>query len=172
MCFHISLLTLGGNCRLPITSGPCEAYMPRWAYDPLREECVEFIYGGCEGNENNFMTREECQEICHGQSKLSRDKSQVTKLTWPVWYVFWEKYELIFWWCHTFAYHYIIDELNKISDTKVQNNDTDVQWFCLPSSRMNLWSNLDAIICKGNVRFPLKKIPRSQFSSKWLIKNW
>lgn len=51
-------------CQLPPEKGPCEAYMPRWGYDPVRKECIEFIYGGCEGNGNNFETRESCTEYC------------------------------------------------------------------------------------------------------------
>ncbi len=51
-------------CLLPIEVGPCEAAMPRWAFDPEQERCVGFVYGGCQGNENNFETLEACQAAC------------------------------------------------------------------------------------------------------------
>ncbi|KAL6733245.1 hypothetical protein Aduo_003908 [Ancylostoma duodenale] len=54
------------DCTLPIKSGPCLAYMPRYGYDAKREECVKFIYGGCGGNGNNFATQAECESICLG----------------------------------------------------------------------------------------------------------
>lgn len=44
-------------------------YLPRWTFDSVQQECVEFIYGGCDGNENNFKTRKECQDNCYAESK-------------------------------------------------------------------------------------------------------
>ena len=38
--------------------------MPRYYFDPAVGECKEFIYGGCQGNENNFMTKEACEAMC------------------------------------------------------------------------------------------------------------
>ena len=51
-------------CHLPPENGPCKAYMPRYYFDPAVGECKEFIYGGCQGNENNFMTKEACEAMC------------------------------------------------------------------------------------------------------------
>ena len=28
--------------------------------------CEQFVYGGCDGNANNFATREECEATCGG----------------------------------------------------------------------------------------------------------
>lgn len=36
----------------------------RFAYDVEKRECVEFIYGGCAGNSNNFETKEDCEQKC------------------------------------------------------------------------------------------------------------
>ena len=51
-------------CSLPLLTGPCEALIMRWGFDPEANDCVEFTYGGCEGNENNFMSREACLAAC------------------------------------------------------------------------------------------------------------
>lgn len=51
-------------CSLPSQSGPCRAAFRRFFFDGTTGDCKEFMYGGCEGNENNFRTIEECQKIC------------------------------------------------------------------------------------------------------------
>jgi len=51
-------------CSLPILVGPCEAAMPRFGYSPELNECLEFTYGGCDGNSNRFPTVEECEALC------------------------------------------------------------------------------------------------------------
>ena len=51
-------------CTLPILVGPCEAAMPRFGYSPDLNECLEFTYGGCDGNSNRFSTVEECEALC------------------------------------------------------------------------------------------------------------
>ncbi len=63
----------GDVCAQPIEVGPCDAAIPRWAFDGTR--CVEFVYGGCDGNENNFATRDDCERACGGPAcaDLSRD---------------------------------------------------------------------------------------------------
>lgn len=51
-------------CSLPALQGPCKAYVPRWAYNSQTGQCQSFVYGGCEGNGNNFESREDCEESC------------------------------------------------------------------------------------------------------------
>lgn len=55
---------LAGPCGLPRLQGPCKAYEPRWAYSSTLQQCQSFIYGGCEGNDNNFDSKEACEEMC------------------------------------------------------------------------------------------------------------
>ncbi|XP_018617138.1 WAP, Kazal, immunoglobulin, Kunitz and NTR domain-containing protein 2 [Scleropages formosus] len=55
---------LAHPCGLPSLQGPCKAYEPRWAYSNLLKQCQSFIYGGCGGNENNFESKEACEEVC------------------------------------------------------------------------------------------------------------
>jgi len=47
-------------CNLPQKMGMCRASQPRWHFNKDTNQCEEFIYGGCGGNENNFLTKEQC----------------------------------------------------------------------------------------------------------------
>ena len=51
-------------CSLPIEVGNCTDLLPRWAYHTRLRRCVPFYYSGCEGNDNLFLSKEECQEVC------------------------------------------------------------------------------------------------------------
>ncbi|KAF4522622.1 hypothetical protein B566_EDAN003604 [Ephemera danica] len=51
-------------CTLPVTTGRCDAIIPRYAYYKDQGECREFMYGGCGGNANNFQTLNDCQVAC------------------------------------------------------------------------------------------------------------
>ncbi|XP_036328516.1 male accessory gland serine protease inhibitor-like isoform X2 [Rhagoletis pomonella] len=42
----------------------CATYIPSWIYDASRNECLLFVYNGCEGNDNRFGTMEECEQKC------------------------------------------------------------------------------------------------------------
>ncbi|XP_071820760.1 complement receptor type 2-like [Apostichopus japonicus] len=51
-------------CLVPHVEGPCDKSVPRWAYDVGSKVCVPFNYSGCGGNENNFVTRDQCTQTC------------------------------------------------------------------------------------------------------------
>ncbi|XP_061468670.1 tissue factor pathway inhibitor [Rhineura floridana] len=51
-------------CALKADGGPCKALNTRYHFDIQTRQCEIFNYGGCEGNENNFLTLKECQETC------------------------------------------------------------------------------------------------------------
>ncbi|EDV31222.1 uncharacterized protein Dana_GF15247 [Drosophila ananassae] len=42
----------------------CLAYIPSYTYYPDKDECSEFIYGGCDGNDNRFDSKELCEAKC------------------------------------------------------------------------------------------------------------
>ncbi|KAL1421533.1 hypothetical protein MTO96_023060 [Rhipicephalus appendiculatus] len=52
------------ECTYPADAGPCEAYMPRFFYNTLTKACEQFVYGGCGGNANNFLTFDACEKKC------------------------------------------------------------------------------------------------------------
>ncbi|HVK70683.1 MAG TPA: BPTI/Kunitz domain-containing protein [Polyangium sp.] len=51
-------------CNQPIVSGPCRAAFRRFAFNRAVGRCVPFVYGGCQGNRNNFDSLRACQRIC------------------------------------------------------------------------------------------------------------
>lgn len=51
-------------CYQPKDPGNCNAIEPRWYFDQELERCLQFEYGGCRGNENNFLTERECNHRC------------------------------------------------------------------------------------------------------------
>ena len=51
-------------CDQPKDPGPCYAHIPRYYYDSSSGQCEEFIYGGCLGNSNRFLTQKECEQAC------------------------------------------------------------------------------------------------------------
>ncbi|KAH0621571.1 hypothetical protein JD844_023018 [Phrynosoma platyrhinos] len=51
-------------CAMKADHGPCKALHDRYHFNIKTRQCEMFNYGGCQGNENNFLTLEECQEKC------------------------------------------------------------------------------------------------------------
>lgn len=76
VCLSIGKQILKNNyifldvCQLPQVHGPCKAAHRRWYYDSSSRDCREFLYGGCRGNENRFMTRAECLIRCGSDGKI------------------------------------------------------------------------------------------------------
>ncbi|KAM3855158.1 tissue factor pathway inhibitor isoform 1-T3 [Vipera latastei] len=74
-----SPLILGMSiCALKADSGPCKALHTRYHFNIHTRHCESFNFGGCQGNENNFLTLEECQEAC--VIKDVREKTKKTRL--------------------------------------------------------------------------------------------
>jgi len=51
-------------CLLPALMGDCQNYVQRWYYDSYESQCRQYYYGGCGGNENNFLTEQDCVNRC------------------------------------------------------------------------------------------------------------
>ena len=56
-------------CEQPKKIGPCRARIPRFYFNSTDGKCKEFGWGGCDPNENNFKTKEDCEKICIGISQ-------------------------------------------------------------------------------------------------------
>jgi tissue factor pathway inhibitor len=52
-------------CSLPKDVGPCKAINKRYHYDNETKTCKPFLYGGCGGNSNKFLTKELCEQSCN-----------------------------------------------------------------------------------------------------------
>ena len=60
------------TCKLSPDPGPCEAAITRYFYNPTSKQCETFIYGGCEGNDNNFQSLLECELECSGECVIAK----------------------------------------------------------------------------------------------------
>ncbi|AWP16669.1 putative kunitz-type protease inhibitor 1 [Scophthalmus maximus] len=54
------------RCTQPPVTGTCREGLTKWYYNPLQLECFRFNYGGCQGTENRFDTKEACTKVCRG----------------------------------------------------------------------------------------------------------
>ena len=68
---RVSFIDTDGNqlqcsdrCSLPPKIGHCRALFPRYFYNDTARSCQQFMYGGCDGNENNFKSLQQCQDEC------------------------------------------------------------------------------------------------------------
>ncbi|XP_028834923.1 papilin isoform X2 [Denticeps clupeoides] len=69
------------TCYLPHTAGPCSDWTPRYYYDNARDHCEHYWYGGCHGNSNNFMSREDCLRFCQITTTSSRGSRIIPAVT-------------------------------------------------------------------------------------------
>ncbi|XP_067129548.1 papilin-like isoform X2 [Centruroides vittatus] len=54
-------------CFLPKVDGSCDGKFPSWYYNSQTKQCEEFIYKGCLGNNNRFISKEICEQTCTSQ---------------------------------------------------------------------------------------------------------
>ncbi|KAK6020977.1 Kunitz/Bovine pancreatic trypsin inhibitor domain protein, partial [Ostertagia ostertagi] len=54
------------RCQQPLNVGIGNANLQRWYFNPLTQQCQPCTYRGLQGNENNFLTKIECETSCLG----------------------------------------------------------------------------------------------------------
>ncbi|XP_066985461.1 kielin/chordin-like protein isoform X4 [Macrobrachium rosenbergii] len=64
-------------CILDKDRGSCYNDVTRIYYDAEASECRQFVYGGCQGNKNNFRSFEECEELCRKTPRPSLSECQI-----------------------------------------------------------------------------------------------
>ncbi|VDK55030.1 unnamed protein product [Anisakis simplex] len=63
---------IGNVCEQELVVGVGSAQLSRWYYNNVQGECLEFMYSGLGGNENNFITKNDCEVSCPGSSEKCR----------------------------------------------------------------------------------------------------
>ena len=51
-------------CTLPPDMGHCTQTFPSYFFNLATNQCEEFTYRGCGGNDNRFSTMQECKQAC------------------------------------------------------------------------------------------------------------
>lgn len=68
-------------CKLYPYYGRCSREnVTRWHYDQYDQECKEFVYGGCEGNKNNFEDRRLCERACASRQETRPETHPVSTI--------------------------------------------------------------------------------------------
>ncbi|XP_055731099.1 protein AMBP-like isoform X1 [Salvelinus fontinalis] len=56
------------SCKAEPDAGPCFGMVERYFYNSTSMGCQLFTYGGCMGNQNNFVTERECLQSCRTEA--------------------------------------------------------------------------------------------------------
>lgn len=51
-------------CLDPLDKGRCSASITRYYYNAKSKMCEQFVYSGCGGSSNNFVSRQSCTDVC------------------------------------------------------------------------------------------------------------
>ncbi|XP_071535853.1 uncharacterized protein [Panulirus ornatus] len=73
------------QCLKKQDTGPCFSNFIRYSYNAESGLCEEFTYGGCQGNDNNFVSAEECIEVCEGVTPHVESSCDRSKCPWQRW---------------------------------------------------------------------------------------
>ncbi|XP_067847350.1 kunitz-type protease inhibitor 1-like [Heptranchias perlo] len=63
-------------CMADKKVGPCRGAFPRWRYAADKGTCEAFTYGGCKGNNNNYVGEKECKQACGGAKAETKNSGR------------------------------------------------------------------------------------------------
>ncbi|XP_017333441.2 collagen alpha-6(VI) chain isoform X1 [Ictalurus punctatus] len=63
-CYKTCVMNNTDVCFLKKDDGPCRTYVLKWYYDQEKNRCIQFWYGGCDGNLNRFDSQKDCEACC------------------------------------------------------------------------------------------------------------
>ncbi|CAI2353491.1 unnamed protein product [Caenorhabditis sp. 36 PRJEB53466] len=66
-------------CTWERSTGPCIDSISMWYFDSNDLDCKPFTYGGCRGNQNRFVSKEQCQQSCRAGG-IVQSKAEVCTL--------------------------------------------------------------------------------------------
>ncbi|XP_064648807.1 papilin-like [Lineus longissimus] len=66
-------------CLLDVEIGPCRAVFRNFFFNSKTSKCEEFLYGGCKGNGNRFLTVGMCEMICMPEERSIEVPAQPTE---------------------------------------------------------------------------------------------
>ncbi|XP_049631552.1 tissue factor pathway inhibitor 2 [Suncus etruscus] len=67
-------------CYTPKDEGVCAANVTRYYFNARYKECEAFRYTGCGGNNNNFVSMEDCERVCAKGILKEKDKKKPGRL--------------------------------------------------------------------------------------------
>lgn len=65
--FLFAIFLATNPCSVPLAPGTGNAGVARWYYNSDDRQCVSFQYNGKRGNQNNFLSKVECERTCPGK---------------------------------------------------------------------------------------------------------
>uniref|UniRef100_A0A8C5V1D7 WAP four-disulfide core domain 8 n=1 Tax=Microcebus murinus TaxID=30608 RepID=A0A8C5V1D7_MICMU len=71
-CRNMCLDPYQEPCAQPLKEGICKLRLLRWYFDFDRGSCKSFIYRGCFGNANNFLSFDDCTKACTSAVKAGQ----------------------------------------------------------------------------------------------------
>ena len=73
------------RCKLEKSPGKCRGFQKKFYFNNKSGQCNEFVYTGCQGNDNRFDSLDECEAICQVVKDLSPKAGKDTeKCSGPV----------------------------------------------------------------------------------------
>lgn len=67
-------------CMETLKMGNCSTYKERYYFDVIDQTCKKFYFTGCNGNRNNFQTKQECSTTCSPLKKSLISAKRIKKI--------------------------------------------------------------------------------------------